>query len=332
MRIAIELSGEHPTLPRAEATAVLEALGAAVEPQVDDRVVVAELPAGRIGRLGGRLGLAHRIIELAATAPVDPGAITEAGAGIDLGGRSFAVRASRLIEGQPRELPIQIQQRLGKVLSEQATVDLDTPEVEVRVLLGEQAWIGPELARIDRPSFEARHVEARPHFSPISLHPRLARALVNLTGFAPDERVWDPFCGTGGLVLEAALAGAEAIASDLAPDMIEGTRAALDAFGGEAELIIGDIEEVASQLSPVHGVVTDPPYGRASSTHREDVRTLYERFFRAATSVVEPGGRVVIVLPDPDDAELAPPSLELIDRHDWYVHKSLTRHIHVFRR
>lgn len=330
VHVAIELSGEHPALARAEAEAVLETLGGAVTEPLE-RVVLGRCPTPP-GALAERMAMAWHVVEVAGTAELTVEAIVALADQVPLDGERFAVRCTRLDPALPRELPVQVARHLGAALAERGTVDLEDPEVVVRVLLDEQAVVGRQVASVDRPSYEARHPEERPFFSPVSLHPRLARCLVNLSRVRADERLWDPFCGTGGLVLEAALAGAQAIGSDLDGEMIEGTQRTLEAFGAEAALVEGDVAEVAKGLEPVQAIVTDPPYGRASTTNKEALHGLYERFFQAAASVLEPGRHLVCILPEPEAAELAGERFELVDEHAWYVHGTLTRHILVFAR
>lgn len=325
---AVELSGEHPTLPREEAAQVVRWAGGRVLEADLGRVLVCE--GVHPDALAARLALARRVVDARARVAPTADAIVSAADAVPVEGRRFAVRCSRLAEGTAPELVETVERRLGAALDGRGTVDLDDPEVVVRVLIDERAVVGLDRASVDRSAYEARHVEARPHFSPVSLHPRLARALVNLAGVGPGARVWDPFAGTGGIALEAALVGCRVTASDLDPEMVEGTREALAAFDVDATLAEGDVGAVAEDLGRVEAVVTDPPYGRASTTDRESLEGLYERFLAAAADVVAPGGRVVCVLPDPAHADLAPDRLALAGRHAWYVHASLTRHVVAF--
>ncbi len=205
----------------------------------------------------------------------------------------------------------------------------------VRILLEEdEAVVGIEAAHIDRSSYEERHVELRPHHSPITLPPRLARAMVNLTGVPDEGRLWDPFAGTGGIALEAATIGAQTVASDNDPVMVEGTQAAFEHFGVEAnaEAREGDFSKVADELGTVDAIATDPPYGRASKIGDEALGELYERFFACAERVLEPGGRLVAAFPDPSAIDTAPATFTLVEHHAWYVHASLTRHVLVLER
>lgn len=52
------------------------------------------------------------------------------------------------------------------------------------------------------------------------LPPKLAQIMLNLAKVGPDNIVLDPFCGTGGVLMEAALKGSKLIGSDLNPEMV----------------------------------------------------------------------------------------------------------------
>ncbi len=43
------------------------------------------------------------------------------------------------------------------------------------------------------------------------MSPKLARCMVNLTGVKENDLVLDPFCGTGGILIEAGIMGARVI-------------------------------------------------------------------------------------------------------------------------
>lgn len=327
---ALELSGENPALARAEAKAAARSLGGAPVNADLERVQLALTidPAS----WAGRVGLGWRVIEVEDEAPVDVEAIVDVASGLELEQPTFAVRCSRLVEGHDAKLAERIQRELGRVLEEQAEVDLDNPHTTVRVLLDREAIVGVEAASVDRAGFEDRHVERRPDHSPVTLHPRLARALVNLTEVPPGGRFWDPFAGTGGIALEAALVHADTLASDLDDDMVQATQATLEQFEVTGAVARGDFQNVADAIGRVDAIATDPPYGRSSRTGDEALEDLYERFFAVAAGALKPGGRLVVVLPEPDRADLAPASLRRVETFEWYVHGSLTRHIFVFER
>jgi tRNA (guanine10-N2)-dimethyltransferase len=327
---AVELSGENPALARAEAEGAARALGGAPVSADLERVQLALTIDPEAW--AARLGMAWRVIEVERKVPVDVDEIVTVAEAIELDEATFAVRCSRLLDEHEAELAETIERRVGQALAGEAEVDLEDPDVVVRVLLDREAVVGVEAAEVDRGSFEDRHVEERPDHSPVTLHPRLARALVNLSEVPEGGRFWDPFAGTGGIAVEAALVGADTLASDLDEDMVEACRSTLEHFDATGAVVQGDFQDVADAIGGVDAIATDPPYGRASKTHDEDVEALYERFLAVAAGALGPGSHAVVVVPDPELADLAPLTLDPVAHHEWYVHATLTRHVFVFER
>lgn len=60
------------------------------------------------------------------------------------------------------------------------------------------------------------------------LPPKLAQMMLNLAKVGPGMTVLDPFCGTGVVLIEAALKNAKLMGSDINPKMIEYTKANLE--------------------------------------------------------------------------------------------------------
>ena len=89
---------------------------------------------------------------------------------------------------------------LGADFGKTGRVDLSSPAVDFRVLVGTEFVLGRVVHRVDRSGLEARKVTNRAFRLPISLHPKLARALVNLSRVPTGGPRADPVCGTGGLV------------------------------------------------------------------------------------------------------------------------------------
>ena len=221
--------------------------------------------------------------------------------------------------------------RIGAAVAKERKVDLVHPDVELRALVSDRIHLFISDEVVNRRSFELRKVAERPFFSPISLHPKYARALVNLTEVRRGERLLDPFCGTGGLLIEAATIGVRALGSDISEDMVQGARENMEHFGLTWEGIEkGDIGDVRDLFGEVDAVATDPPYGRSTSTRRESLGDLYPRALRSICGAVKSGGRAGVVLPRPCPS--SPGDLELEGTHLQRVHRSLTRHYCLFRR
>ena len=93
MRLLLELSGEHPTLPAAEALAVLGTGGAAKEEGRDGTLLLAEAPDPDLAFLAARLGLTHRVGEaLAAVEPTEEAILAAVRAAAPRVGAAFRVR------------------------------------------------------------------------------------------------------------------------------------------------------------------------------------------------------------------------------------------------
>src|SRR3990172_6912219 len=168
-----------------------------------------------------------------------------------------------------------------------------------------------------------------PFFHPTTLHPRYARALVNLSRCPPGGRLADPFCGTGGILLEAALCGLQARGADVSPAMVAGAAETLEEFNVKAELSVGDVGLLA-HWEGVRAIATDPPYGRAASTQREPLPDLYRRFFAVAAEHARRGAAVAVIVPSSEMVDVGREFLHLEETHVLRVHRSLDRHFCVF--
>lgn len=339
MRLLAHLAGDVPEMAAAEYRAVLEAHGAPLTtlhaaPRFLDGH--AEIFADEAPRVVSRLGLAHSVaMHLFDGAP---GRWSEGARDCCFPtGIPFAARAARVDPEAPWAGP-DLEREVGALLAVGRPVDLERPRLVARIYaLRDRAYVGQELWAADAKALAERHVDRRPHSSPVSLEPRLARALVNLTRAAPGERLLDPLCGTGGILLEAAALGLEAWGSDLDPDMVEGARANLAHFGLRGNVFASDVGDAPRHLAargaaPVDAVATDLPYGRSSTLHREPRDRLYARTFEAIASVLKPRGNAVVGLPHGEPLDALGSSLELVDEFRVRAHRSLTRRFVRLRR
>lgn len=229
-----------------------------------------------------------------------------------------------------------IKRAWGTALAARHAIDLKAPDHTLAAWLHDGRLTAVWRRMVGATDHQARGVEHRDHFSPVSLPPRIARALVHVTGARPGQVIYDPFCGTGGILLEAAMMGYHAKGSDLDPWMVQGTLGTLTDAGPEpldGDVFVADIGDVPQLVDAVDAIVTDLPYGGASTTNHEGLASLYERAFAAFAALLAPGARAVIGHADP--ALLAP-----IERfgfvieqvHEHFVHKSLTRRYAVVKR
>ncbi|HZX44864.1 MAG TPA: DNA methyltransferase [Candidatus Nanoarchaeia archaeon] len=109
--------------------------------------------------------------------------------------------------------------------------------------------------------FEERKAHKKPELHPTALSPKLARALINLAG--AQKSVMDPFCGAGGILVEAGLIGLKPIGYDLYNLMLKKAKANLDFFKIRPyKLINKDALKIKERYDYV---ATDMPYGLNSS-------------------------------------------------------------------
>ncbi len=287
--------------------------------------VALAVPPEIIPFMADRLALTHGIGRYLGS--FDPGRISEVPP-CELPYGSFAVRARRF-RGLMEDVDSQkIVREVGALFSKKNTVDLKEPDIVVKMLMSDRVHLFIEEYRTETDLFEKRKVGERPFFSPISLHPKYARALINLTGVHRGGTVLDPFCGTGGIAIEAANMGMKAIVSDFDPQMVAGTEENMDFYGLKLhESDVLDIGNISERWSKIDAVATDPPYGRSTKTGGENIEQIYTRGLKSISEVLRPGGCAGVVLPH----EIDTPYLTLQHIFPQRVHGSLTRHYHIFR-
>ncbi|MFW9844639.1 MAG: TRM11 family SAM-dependent methyltransferase [Candidatus Thorarchaeota archaeon] len=156
--------------------------------------------------------------------------------------------------------------------------------------------------------------ESRPYISKeISTSPKVCRTLLNLAGARPGDTVLDPFCGTGTLLMEAAMLGMKCIGIDIDGNQVQGTKSNLTWFGrdiGERvhfDVFRGDARNLASLVSKqVDAVAFEPSLGpvskkkptaeEAESTIKE-LTELYREALTQIAQVLRPDGRVAMTIP-----------------------------------
>ncbi len=336
MAILVELSGEVPELARQEAVSTLSTLAGREVRAVSHEgpVLVLEDEGVEGAELARRLGLAHHVSDGAVSGELS--SAPDLASTIDIGDAgSFRVRVRRTDLAPDSIANARLEAEVGARIRERtgAQVDLVTPEAEVRLVLTGRAYAGLLGGSVDRKGLEARAVKHRPFSHPISLHPKYARAMVNLARVPLGGRIMDPFCGTGGMLIETALLGYEPIGSDVDPRMVEGSQRNLEKLELSAMLRVSDVADADQGLDrPPEAIVTDPPYGRSTSLHGGDEEGVLERLYSMANSLLRPEGRLVICLPDKG---LLPPEgggFRTLSVHPMKVHRSLTRHVCVLIR
>lgn len=114
-RYAFELSGEHETLPRCEALALVEIYSERYrEWAYLDQCLIVDAEGLDVQALGKRLAMTHRIIEVMAVCEADPEDLSRSVALLSLPDKSYRVRAKRIKNASPGADAVE--HEIGKVL------------------------------------------------------------------------------------------------------------------------------------------------------------------------------------------------------------------------
>ncbi|TFG34983.1 methyltransferase domain-containing protein [Candidatus Thorarchaeota archaeon] len=156
--------------------------------------------------------------------------------------------------------------------------------------------------------------ESRPYISSeISTSPKICRTLLNLAGARPGDTVLDPFCGTGTLLMEAAMLEMKCIGVDIDADQVQGTKANLAWFARDSgqkidfQVIRGDSRELADIIQKqVDAVAFEPSLGPVFSQQPEmdnventikELTHLYHDTLVQIREILRPDGRVAMTIP-----------------------------------
>ncbi|WP_048147762.1 TIGR01177 family methyltransferase [Palaeococcus ferrophilus] len=231
---------------------------------------------------------------------------------------------------------LDLPRKLGAVIYSQGfRVNLSRPDTLVRVYCGEKLYAGIRFHYFSPKDFERRKAHHRPFFRPISLHPRVSRALVNLT--KARKEILDPFMGAGGVLMEAGLLGLKVYGVDIKSEMVEGAEMNLRHYGIEDyTLKLGDATRL-EELFPgkrFEAIATDPPYGTSATLAGRERGELYRKALKSMYSVLMEGGRLAIAFPTDFDGEEEAERVgfNLVGKYYQRVHKSLERYFYVFEK
>ena len=317
MRLLFELSGENPTLPFAE----LECVGKVLDSRL--QVAVAEVPDPVDAH---RLAMTQVVLEyLGECAPTLP-AFEKLLRDLAIETRqTFAGRAKKVHGGCHARNPCsqrEFERLIGTMIS--GPVSLDTPETEYRAILSEdRCYFGKVLFCPNRGAYDLRNPGKRDFFHPGVMMPRMARTLINLTCAKNGDLLLDPFCGTGGILIEAEMLGMRTLGSDFDPMMICGSRQNVTS----SDLMLADATDLPFGNQSLDAVVTDFPYGQSVCIKKADtMANLYADALDEIRRVLKTGHRAVVVT-HRDISDIASHHMTVLQHHEQRVHKSLTRRI-----
>ncbi|MEM2935093.1 MAG: methyltransferase domain-containing protein [Candidatus Thermoplasmatota archaeon] len=307
----IELSKEYATLPLSEAKACMKACGINYREMYHNSIFLIEVYKGDFEEFSKRIALTFSVNEVVSENLRD---FIE----------NLHAEGSFKIEGGNYE----IRKKLGDLIKNEKKlkVDLKKPDNVLKLFSGKKKYFCREIKKIDRKEFEMRKPSNRPFHPPVSMHPKIARAIVNLTQIKKGQTFLDPFCGSGGLLIEACLIGAEGVGIDIKKKMIEGCRENMDYYKIENyEIFNMDMRNFDIK---VDAVATDFPYGRSSHVS-DEMDKLYNDAFEKIRDFLKRGKRAVVGLPSLEYREICKNYFRIEEIHCLRVHRSLTRFFYV---
>jgi tRNA (guanine10-N2)-dimethyltransferase len=337
MELVFLLLGNNPSLPFSECESILESNNVPFkEIKRLDQVLIISAPIDACRVVAEQAGMVRRACLLLTKCKKTREHILNAIRNLDLEEilkeqTSFAVRVKG-VRGHSRGLnTTELEKEIGARINESAKwarVDLETPDVLFfTIITNDTALFCLSIEEIEEKGFGQRRPGLRPFFHPSSMHPRLARAMVNLSRVRPGSRFLDPFCGSGGILLEAGMIGCELVGVDIDPVMSNGSKENLRALGIQSSNIcVADARKIP--LKEIDSIATDPPYGRSSSTKGSQIFMLVEASLQEMASILKLQGRICISVPsDVNVKKLNIKGLKILEIHPFRVHRSLTRNI-----
>ncbi|MGY5875609.1 MAG: DNA methyltransferase [Candidatus Thorarchaeota archaeon] len=191
---------------------------------------------------------------------------------------------------------------------------LKPPNSEILAALAEKTLYLARTIVVYDSMLQQYRDESRPYISSeISTSPKICRTLLNMAGAKRGDTVLDPFCGTGTVLMEAAILGMNCIGIDVEGNAVQGARSNLKWLGkdldqfidfkiikGDArhasELIDGQVDAVAFEphLGPVH--LKRPVKKDVQATIKE-LTGLYRDVLTGLVDVLRENGRVGMTIP-----------------------------------
>lgn len=171
--------------------------------------------------------------------------------------------------------------------------------------------------------FLQRKAHMRPVMQPVSLDPRLARACVNLTGIKPGQILLDPFCGVGGILIEAGKLGCWTQGYDISDFMLESCKKNLEFYGIKKYKLKN---KDATKIDDIHFVVTDVPYG-LNSQKTEELDKLYKDFMSNLRKHMTK--KAVVIFPAFAETKKLLKDFTVEGDFEIYLHKSLSKKIYL---
>lgn len=342
-KLFFSLSGEHLTLPVSELKAILETEGYTPKKYERlDQLLRVETDLGCIDAVRHRAALTRLCGRELFSCEAETNDIVTATDSVDFKQvlrekESFAVRVKRIKSYASNIDGMTLEKKIGEIIlnnANEAKVKLKNPDKTFIGILTNRIFIfGVKLAEIQTKPFFERRPMRKPFFHPSAMQAKLARCMVNLAKPKTGDLVFDPFCGTGSMLIEAAMIGCRVLASDIKKRMAKGTLQNLNHFSIKNEgILVADARSMP--IAKIDCAVTDPPYGRSATTLKRTTKQIVEEVLMSLHDVLRNGRRVCMAAPRTINVgQIGEASgYKHLESHFVHVHRSLTREIAVFEK
>ena len=248
-------------------------------------------------------------------------------------GQSFSVKSISLMPDRMIDLRNTLIKNLGAKIKRlsRGTVNLDRPDIVFTIFLVEnRVIVCTTIQSTLKRSLELRNPGTQKFFHPSMMNAKLSRIMCNLAGIMPNDTVLDPFCGAGGILSEAMILGANCVGIDLNWSLLRGAFTNLSSHSKKSfSLLQGDARSAPLSQRVLDAVVTDPPYGRTSSTRGEHVLSLIQQTLESLQNMLHDDSRICIS----GSSEMKVVNIvqevgfKIVTCNEIYVHSGLTREV-----
>lgn len=202
-------------------------------------------------------------------------------------------------------------------------VNLEDPKTRIKFYYDDGFMIATKLDWVNQDNSFGRKAHKRVFNHPTALDPKLARAMVNLAGNnLRVKKIIDPFCGAGGILIEAVLLGKTVVGYDIDRVQVNRANINLEALGLNAEVYVGDAFELEEVCD---AIIADLPYGKNSKTNMLDskLKNFFDKQAKFAKRIVVGAEKKMSLQKHFGDKWV------VIHKFSIYIHKSMTKEIFV---
>jgi 23S rRNA G2445 N2-methylase RlmL len=182
-------------------------------------------------------------------------------------------------------------------------------DVNLRLFIEhERAHVGLRLASrpLHRRAYKLAHL-------PGSLKPPVAAAMVRLARVCEGDRVLDPCCGAGTILIEASMHGASALGGDIGAEAVGTACANSVAAGVSLDVAVWDARRLPLADGCAMCSVTNLPWGGEVDVVGQ-LPELYQSIGAEIARVTQIGGRIAVLTDAPQHVRLE--RLQVVERHE----------------